>query len=168
MKYAYLLVIILIFSCKDNVKTVEVELNTEAESKTAFYDSFGEEITDENTVSVNEFLEAYKKVKESDTLMTKAKVKVLDVCQAKGCWMVVDLGNNETARVKFKDYAFFVPKNIKGKEVIINGKAFVDEIPVEELRHYAEDAGESADKIAQITESKRANSFLADGVLVIK
>ena len=168
MKYAYLLVFTLIFSCKDNVTTTEVELNTETQLETAFYDCFGEVITDENVVSANEFLEALKKVKAADTLITKTKVKVLDVCQVKGCWMVVDLGNNETARVKFKDYAFFVPKDIKGKEVIINGKAFVNEMPVKELRHYAEDAGESAEKIALITEPKFTNSFLADGVLLVK
>jgi hypothetical protein len=68
--------------------------------------------------------------------------------------------------VKFKDYGFFMPKNIAGKEVIVNGKAFVSEVSVEEQRHYAEDAGKSEDEIAAITEVKRTYTFEADGVLL--
>jgi len=68
--------------------------------------------------------------------------------------------------VKFKDYAFFMPKNIAGKEVIVNGKAFVNEVPVEEQRHYAEDAGQTAEEVAKITEPKKTFSFEADGVLL--
>ena len=60
----------------------------------------------------------------------------------------------------------FVPKDIKGKQVIVNGKAFVNEVPVDELKHYAEDAGKSVEEIAAITESKKTFSFEADGVLV--
>ena len=41
--------------------------------------------------------------------------RVRDVCQKKGCWMVVDDGTAH-ARVRFADYAFFVPKDSSGKE----------------------------------------------------
>ena len=114
----------------------------------------------------NNNLLAIADLKLNDTINLKAKVKVLDVCQAKGCWMIVDLGNDETARVKFKEYAFFMPKDIKGQEVIINGKAFVNEMPVDELKHYAEDAGKSEEEIAAITTPERTFSFEADGVLL--
>ena len=167
MKYAYLLAFALIFSCKDNAKTTKIELKPATQLETETYASFGAKITDKNTTSADKLLGIFKDTKTNDTLVTKAKVKVLDVCQAKGCWMVVDLGNEQTARVKFKDYGFFMPKDIKGKEVIINGKAFVNVMPVEELQHYAEDAGKSKEEIAKITEPKRTNSFLADGVLLV-
>jgi len=68
--------------------------------------------------------------------------------------------------VKFKDYGFFVPKDIDGEEVIINGKAFVNEVSVEEQRHYAKDAGQSEEEIAAITKPKKTYSFEADGVLL--
>ena len=68
--------------------------------------------------------------------------------------------------VKFKDYGFFMPKDIAGKEVIINGKAYVEEVSVDEQRHYAEDAGKTKEEIAKITEPKRTFSFEADGVLI--
>jgi hypothetical protein len=92
--------------------------------------------------------------------------EVIEVCQAKGCWMTLKLENGEEAMVKFKDYGFFMPKDIAGKEVILNGKAFVNEVPVEEQRHYAEDAGKSKEEVAAITEPKKTYSFEADGVLI--
>ncbi len=68
--------------------------------------------------------------------------------------------------MKFKDYGFFVPKNAQDKEVIVNGKAFVSEVSVEKLRHYAEDAGKSKDEIAKITKPELQYNFEADGVFV--
>ena len=59
-----------------------------------------------------------------------------------------------------------MPKDLAGKEVVINGKAFVNEMPVDEQRHYAEDAGKSKEEIAQITIPKKTFSFEADGVLI--
>ena len=53
-----------------------------------------------------------------------------------------------------------------GKEVVVNGKAFVAEVSVEEQRHYAEDAGRSKEEIEAITEVQKTLSFEADGVLV--
>lgn len=167
MKYAYLLVFVLILSCKDKTETISDVKNTVTELKVDTYDSFGAKITHENANTASVLLKKYDSAKPADTLNTKAKVKVLDVCQAKGCWMIVDLGNDKTARVKFKDYAFFMPKDIKGKEVIINGKAFVNEMSVDELRHYAEDAGKTAAEVAEITEPETTYSFLADGVLLV-
>ncbi|MBT8271127.1 MAG: DUF4920 domain-containing protein, partial [Bacteroidia bacterium] len=83
-----------------------------------------------------------------------------------GCWMKLNLGEGEQVMVRFKDYGFFMPKDIAGKEVIINGFAFVDEMSVSDQKHYAEDAGESEDAIAAITEPKKTYSFEADGVLL--
>ncbi|MEN8899141.1 MAG: DUF4920 domain-containing protein, partial [Nonlabens sp.] len=61
---------------------------------------------------------------------------------------------------------FFLPKNGKGKEVILSGKAYKNITPVEELRHYAEDAGKSEEEIAAITEEEVTLSFIADGAMV--
>ena len=61
-----------------------------------------------------------------------------------------------------------MPKNIADKEVIVNGKAFVSEVSIEEQRHYAEDAGKSDEEIAAITQIKKTLSLEADGVLLIE
>ena len=70
--------------------------------------------------------------------------------------------------MKFKDYAFFVPKNAQDEEVIVNGKAFVSIESVEELKHYAKDAGKSQASIDSIVTPKTTYSFMADGVLIKK
>lgn len=69
-------------------------------------------------------------------------------------------------RVKFKDYKLFMPKDIAGKEVVIHGKAMKKEVPVDELQHYAADAGKSKEEISQITKPEVQLSFEADGVLI--
>ena len=76
--------------------------------------------------------------------------------------------NSLEAFVKFEDYSFFVPKNAQNKEVIVNGKAFVSVESVEDLQHYAKDAGKSQEAIDSITEPKVTYSFMADGVLIAK
>lgn len=99
-----------------------------------------------------------------------AQVKLVgtanEVCQAKGCWMTMKLPDGRDMRVKFKDYAFFVPKDISGKTIVINGWAHRETVPVADLQHYAQDAGKSAAEIAAITEPQQQLNFEADGVLV--
>ncbi|GEQ85762.1 hypothetical protein ULMS_12700 [Patiriisocius marinistellae] len=129
------------------------------------YISIGDSVKEENILSKNEMIDTYKKLKPGDTIDLKFKTKVNEVCQAKGCWMRMDLGEEEVM-VKFKDYAFFMPLDLAGKEVIVDGKAFVAEVSVEEQRHYAEDGGSTPEEIALITEPKRTLSFMSSGVLI--
>jgi hypothetical protein len=132
------------------------------------YSSFGKEIVADDAIAATSMAEHYKTMNLGDSINSKMKAVVKDVCQAKGCWMTLNLEDGDQVMVKFKDYGFFMPKDIVGKEVIINGKAFVEEVSVDEQQHYAEDAGLSEDDIAKITQPKRTYSFEADGVLLIK
>jgi hypothetical protein len=84
---------------------------TKIESKPT-YASFGEKITEENAVSKEVLLEKYKTLKIGDTLAIKVTSKINEICQNKGCWMTLDLVNNETAFVKFNEYVFFVPNTL--------------------------------------------------------
>ncbi|MBT8296250.1 MAG: DUF4920 domain-containing protein, partial [Gramella sp.] len=70
--------------------------------------------------------------------------------------------------VKFKDYGFFVPKDIEGSEVIVEGIAFIEETSVEDRKHLAKDAGKTSEEIDNITEPSRTFGFLAHGVLIKK
>ena len=97
----------------------------------------------------------------------KVKGKVTEVCQEKGCWMKLDKGNGETVMVKFKDYGFFMPKDIVGKEVVLEGEAIVKEVSVKQQQHYAKDAGKSEEEIKKITKAKKELQFIAKGVLVL-
>ncbi len=88
------------------------------------------------------------------------------VCQAKGCWMKLSAASNPDMMVKFKDYAFFMPKDLSGKTVVCLGKATRKTTPVAELQHYAEDAGKTAAEIAAITKPKEEIVFEASGVVI--
>jgi len=104
---------------------------------------------------------------ENDKYTGKVSGKVVEVCQEKGCWMKVEKNNGETMMVKFKDYKFFMPKDIVGKEVVLDGEASVKEVPVKQLQHYAKDAGKSEEEIKKIKEPKKELQFVAKGVLVL-
>jgi hypothetical protein len=112
-------------------------------------------------------VQADQKIKEQDKFTGRVKGKVLEVCQEKGCWMKIERENGGPMMVKFKDYKFFMPKNIEGKEVVIDGEATIKETSVKQLRHYAEDAGKSKEEIEKIKEPKKEVIFVAKGVLVL-
>ena len=105
---------------------------------------------------------------EADSMAVTVQGKVSDVCQKKGCWMNITQESGEEMMVRFKDYGFFMPLDIAGREVIMNGKAFYQTTSVDDLRHYAEDAGKSEEEIAAITAPKRELAFLADGVILLE
>lgn len=109
-------------------------------------------------------------IEESDSLDAVVYGTVVDVCQMKGCWMTVrsDKDTTQLINVRFKDYEFFVPKDLGGTKVAMNGKAFSEVTPVEELRHYAEDAGASEDEIALIVDPEYQLKFYASGVKIMK
>lgn len=126
---------------------------------------FGEGIQGESYTDMTQVL---TQLKETEEVTTTMKAKVSEVCQAKGCWMtLVDDKSKEEFMVKFQDYGFFVPKDISGRQVIVEGKAYKEITSVEELRHYAEDAGKSTEDIAAISEPKEEWKFMATGVLVL-
>ncbi|NJY64273.1 DUF4920 domain-containing protein [Salinimicrobium sp. CDJ15-81-2] len=136
--------------------------------KSDTYYSVGEEVEVSNILSTYQMQERYEGLTPGDTLNVTFKGNVASVCKNKGCWMKVALEDGREVMVKFKDYAFFVPKDIENKEVIMEGKAYVTEISVEDRRHYAEDAGKSAAEVKAINEPEITLSFLADGVKIKK
>ena len=97
----------------------------------------------------------------------KIEGKVVDVCKKKGCWMTLQMPNGDPMRVTFKDYAFFMPMDIVGKNVVLDGIAKKQTISVETLRHYAEDAKKSPEEIAKITDPKKELAFEAKGVVIL-
>ena len=150
-------------SCK-NKRQEEVKNSVKIEK--IEYASFGTEIIADDAIDASSMAAHFKTMNVGDSINSKIIAEVNEVCQTKGCWMRLNLDDENEVIVKFKDYGFFVPKDITGKKVIINGMAFVKELSVDEQRHYAEDAGKSTEEIAKITEPKKTFSFEADGVLV--
>jgi hypothetical protein len=124
---------------------------------------YGDKITSENLTEYSDLLD---QVDLSGIVNTKIEGIIIETCAKKGCWMQVK-ASEDTLMVRFKDYAFFVPKEgADGKSVIMNGEAFYDTLSVDLLRHYAEDAGDSEEEIMSITEPELVLSFTADGVII--
>ena len=149
-------------------KTSKEEKNIEQKEVVSAYDSFGEKISSQDYLSAEAIAKKYEDLKVGDTLNIKFASTIDKMCVKKGCWMQLPAGMDQTVMVRFKDYGFFMPLNSDGKEVIVEGKAFVRETSVDELKHYAEDAGKSKEEIAKITEPERTLSFEAIGVLMKK
>ncbi len=155
--------VLVLNSCKNkSEEKPEIEPKTEVIE----YASFGKEIIADDAIAATSMASHYKTMNVGDSINSKMIAKVTSVCQAKGCWMTLNLEDGNEVMVRFKDYSFFVPKDIAGKEVIVNGQAYVKEVSVDELKHYAEDASKSAEDIEAIIEPKRTYSFAADGVLL--
>lgn len=142
------------------------ETTTTENTEDIAYVSIGKEIIADDALDAKRMAVHFESMSVGDTVPGKMRAKVNEVCQAKGCWMKLDLENGEEVMVRFKDYGFFMPLDIAGKEVVINGMAFVDEMSVEDQKHYAEDGGASEEELAKITEPKKTYSFEADGVLL--
>lgn len=125
---------------------------------------YGDSIQDVNVIDVAAMSTAMTDKSKMDM---KVRGKITEVCEKKGCWMIMKLSNGDDMRVTFKNYKIFVPKDLTGKDVVLDGFAFTDTTSIEDQKHYAEDAGKSASEIAKITTPKKELSFEAKGVVVM-
>ena len=126
--------------------------------------TYGKTVTKDKAIT----LASLNKKLTADTVYNgKISGEVTEVCKKKGCFMKLKQANGEDIMVRFTDYAYFMPQNIVGKKVVIEGKAKVTETTVERLRHYAKDAGKSQEEIAKISQPKKDVTIMADGVLVM-
>ena len=166
MKFAikFCAVALLFFvGCKQAEKVNNLEISKVQELA---FTSFGDKISNEKVVASKEMLLKFEDMIVGDTIHVKFASEIKEVCAAKGCWMKLPLAEEKEVMVRFKDYGFFMPLDSQGKEVVLEGKAFVQTTSVAELRHYAKDAGKSKEEIAAIITSKKEFSFEANGVLL--
>lgn len=127
--------------------------------------TYGKTITADNALNT----ETLNKALSTDSVYNgKITGTVVEVCKKKGCFMKLSQAGGSPIMVQFTDYAYFMPQNIVGKTVVVEGKAKMNETSVASLKHYAADAGKSKEEIAAINEPKKDISIMADGVLVVK
>ncbi len=128
--------------------------------------TYGKKVDKKGAISVKQLEKA---LENSDTFSGKVEGEVIQVCKKKGCFLTLKRGaDQEPIMVRFTDYAYFVPEDIIGKTVVLEGKAKVKETTVEWQKHYAEDMGKSKEEIAKIDKPRKDISLVADGVLVVK
>lgn len=155
---------------KDSVKKEETTENQESKTdeEASVFDEngmayFGDEITPDDAIPATELR---AQLEGKDSLVTKVSGTIIEACKKKGCWMTVDIGNDDFMRVRFKDYGFFVPKNSDGMEMVMEGVAFMDTTSVDHLKHLAEDAGKSQEEIDAIDAPELNLAFEATGVII--
>lgn len=104
-------------------------------------------------------------ITEGDAII---KTTVTEVCPKKGCWMKVKGAiANEDLRVTFKDYGFFVPTELIGKEIALQGRYIQHTESVEEQKHLLKDAKRPQAEIDAITAPKTSYRFVSTGVKVL-
>lgn len=128
-------------------------------------DWYGEKITADGAVPVTEV--AAKLAAGTESVDTKIKAKIVEVCPNKGCWLKLELSDGQTATVKMKDYGFFLPLAAKGKTVVIDGEVKMKTTSVAELKHYAEDAKKTKEEIDAITQPKKEVKVMAKGIVIV-
>ncbi len=153
---------LLIAACFFALAGIAQPPNVPAESGSAFGASF----SPKGPMTVEQMATALQSKTDDTKMEVTVKGVVVDVCTREGCWLKIKSPNG-TMMIKMKDHAFLVPLAINGREIIIHGIAEQKTTSVEMLRHYAEDAGKSAEEIQKITEPKTEISIDADGLVVI-
>lgn len=151
-----LLVIGLGLSCSS---PTEKNQNRSAGQETAY----GDPISAEGAIPADQLPQL---LAGQDSVQVKLVGTVLESCRNKGCWMKVAVDGEKPMQVTFQDYGFFVPKDMQGQTAIMEGVAYTDTVSVDQLRHFAEDAGKSAAEIAAITSPEPTITFVAKGVLI--
>lgn len=65
------------------------------------------------------------------------------VCKNKGCWLTLNEGD-ASVHVTFEGYSYFVPKDVVGKKVALEGKVVVKEPRPEEVEHLRQEGATNA------------------------
>ena len=156
-----MLILICFTACKQSTRLSQTPLIIDSVE----YQNFGVNLNTQSVMSVSDLASAYSTMTTLDTVYGKVKGEIKEVCSKKGCWMTLDMGSGNNIMVRFKDYGFFMPLDAEGS-VIVRGKAYVSETSINDLKHYAEDAGASEQAIEAITIPEKTYSFEADGVLL--
>jgi hypothetical protein len=124
---------------------------------------YGKVSDEKNIVPVDEL----KTKLVNDKFEGQVQGKVVEVCQAEGCWIRIQRADGTAMMVRAKDHAVLMPANIVGRTVVIEGSAVIKEVSEEMRKHYAEDAGKSKEEIAKIKGAEKDVQFAAKGVKVI-
>jgi hypothetical protein len=76
----------------------------------------------------------------------QVELPIAKVCQKKGCFFIAQ-AEQQTFRVSFKDYGFFIPTDAGGKTVLLNGELVRKEVTRKQAAHFNSDLKAGADSI---------------------
>jgi len=158
---AILSIVALFAACTNN----QEENKTETTEETVMVDStvFGENITIEKVADARRLPSLMESTQQKDV---KLIGEVVNVCQMSGCWLDIDIGNNQVVHVTFKDEAFVVPKDLAGRMVMIDGIASTEILSVDMQKKIAADEGKPQTEIDNIQNPVTEYYFEAKGLAI--
>lgn len=168
MKHLLYAVVIFISISTASFSQEAVQKKGPPSGKAAVGDYYGADVSktsEVKAISIEALENKLKQNKKAENVTVKGVVT--DVCPKKGCWVTLETNDGASLFVKMKDYAFFVPTALKGKNVVMEGSAEKEITSVEELKHYAKDAKKTQSEIDSITVPKEEIRFLANGIKVV-
>lgn len=171
MRAIYLAIPFFLLACKSSTDFDEAPKKERATSRPTSaagqdaggrYDVFGSKLAQSEAPAVA-VVDLVRDLNSYEGKTVRVSGRVESTCAVKGCWMWVRDGG-ERVFVKFQDYAFFVPTaNAENRRVVFEGKVSMRTFTVEQLRHYAKDAGD-IEGAKKITEPKQLPFVMATGV----
>ncbi|HEY8539085.1 MAG TPA: DUF4920 domain-containing protein [Steroidobacteraceae bacterium] len=129
-------------------------------STLAVAEHYGAPIKGGTPVSLETAIRQLDRETRADVLI---EAQVEAVCVVKGCWMALKSPTGDV-RVTFKDYGFFVPGNIIGKTVRVEGTLERVAMTLEETKHFVKDAGGDP---STVTQPRTEYRIVAIGVEVV-
>ena len=131
-------------------------------AKDASVRTFGKPLSIKKALSLQEALQQPAKYQNQKVLL---EGKISDVCQMKGCWLMLSDGER-AIRIKFEGYSFFVPKDSRGKKVRAEGRLSQETLSEDMARHYAAEQSTKSDP-SEIKGPQRVVTFEATGVAIL-
>jgi len=133
--------------------------STSADNSFSVDQTFGGEVPVEGDAVTLE--QAIANLEQGQEGFVKIQGEVTEVCQAKGCWMILVDGDTY-ARVTFEDYGFFVPIETSMQRSVIYGELSEHTLSGAQAEHFAQDAG--AQSTLKLEGEVREYSILARAV----
>ena len=123
--------------------------STETPSPGDAVQSFGEPLSSAKPQPLAAGLKAPEDYSDTSVIVEGV---VRKVCQAKGCWMEIATGSEpeaQGARIVFKDYGFFVPKDSAGSHALAEGRIEASEVSADHVAHLEAEGADMGPKNAE-------------------
>ncbi|OAQ39245.1 hypothetical protein A5893_11300 [Pedobacter psychrophilus] len=124
----------------------------------------GDSVVNNNVRDLSAMLDL---VQGGDREKVTIKGRVDNVAKDGANWLTIKLPNNDLMKVNFEDNNFSVPKDIKGKTVVLKGMAKADVLNIAQQKEIAQQIGLSKNAIDSIKSPKRIISFDAKGMVIL-
>lgn len=125
--------------------------------------NYGAAVQEQGALTVDQLVARLGSEKEFEATVAG---RVENACHGEGCWLELQAENGSLVMVTYKDKAFTLPTGIEGREVVMQGRAWVDSVSVEELKKNAGEEGKTAEEIQTIVNPEYSLNFEAAGVLL--